>query len=297
MLAELNLADLCMTRDLPGAEQHARASLALAQRQGLRGLEAVAAGNLMYVLMMAGRLDEAHRLGTELLKAGGDRRPGAEDLHFRLAHLDALCGEVGAAREHVSLCGAESDDVQYKAMYAAAEAAVSLAEGRSRHSLEAARRAIDEVVSGGFGVAHEAVRLAFPIALDAAFEAGDVEEAIRLAEMLATRPRGEVPPFLRAHVTRAEALVAVARGEDEDVEKNLVAAESTFRDLGYPYWTARAQLDLSEWLARQNRLDESAGLATEAAATFEKVGTAPMLARARELFAAAAPTVRGLHVG
>ena len=281
MRAEHNLADLCMTRDLPGAEEHATAAVALARRQGLRGLEAVAAGNLMYVLMMAGRLDEERRLGTELLQAGGDNRPGAEDIHFRLAHLESLRGNVEAARERVSLCGTESDDVQYKTMYAAAEAAVSLAEGRSRHALAIALGAIDEAMSAGFGIVHEAVRFAFPIALEAAIDAGDLEQVTRLVETLGTCPVGEVPPFLRAQVARARALVAELRGEVTGVEENLVAAESTFRDLGYPYWTARAQLDLSEWLARQDRLDESARLAAEAAATFEKVGAVRMLVRGR----------------
>jgi class 3 adenylate cyclase/tetratricopeptide (TPR) repeat protein len=283
MLAELNLADICMTRDLPGAEEHAAASLALAQRQGLRGLEGVAAGNLMYVLMMTGRVDEARRLGTELLEASGDKRPGAEDIHFRLAHLDALCGEAGAAREHVSMCGAESDDVQYKAMYAAADAAVSLAEGRSGYALETARGAIDEAMSRGLGVAHEAVRFAFPIALEAAIDARDLEQAARLVETLATRPRGEVPPFLRAQVTYAGARIADLGGEDTAVEESLLTAESTFRELGYPYWVARAQLDRAEWLARRDRSDESAKLAHEAFATFERVGAAPMRARARTL--------------
>ena len=83
--------------------------------------------------------------------------------------------------------------------------------------------------------------------------------------LLAARPRGEVPPFLRAQVMRAKALVAGTRGEDEDVEENLVAAEAAFRELGYPYWTARAQLDRAEWLARQGRHDESTRLAGEAA--------------------------------
>ena len=61
-----------------------------------------------------------------------------------------------------------------------------------------------------------------------------------------------------------------------------LAAEE-FRLLSYPYWTARAQLDLAEWLAVHDMLDESARLAAEAAATFEKVGAAPMLVRARAL--------------
>jgi len=283
MRAEGNFADLCMTRDRPGAEDHAKAALALARRRGQRGTEAFVAGNLMYILTMAGRLDEAFRLGTELFEAGGDERPGAEEINLSLAHLEALRGNVDAAREHVSRCGAESDDVQYRAMYASAEAAVLLAEGDSCHALEAARRAIDEAVSGDLGVTHEAVRSVFPIAIEAAIEVGDLEEADRLACLLATRPAGQVPPFLRAQVTRAKALVADARGEDELVEENLVEVEATLRDLGYTYWAARAQLDRAEWLARRQRLDESARLASDAAATFEAVGAAPMLARARTL--------------
>jgi len=168
-------------------------------------------------------------------------------------------------------------------MCAAADAAASLAEGRSQHALETARGAIDEAMSGGFGITHEAVRLAFPIALEAAIDAADLEQADRLVETLATRPRGEVPPFLRAQVTHANARVADLRGEDTDVEENLIAAESLFRELGYAYWVARAQLDRAEWLARRHRSYESAKLAHEAAATFEAVGAAPMLARARTL--------------
>ncbi len=283
--AEGNLADLCMTRDLPGAEEHAKAALALARRWGLRANEAVAAGNLMYILMMAGRLEEAQQLGAELLQAGGDERPGAEHIHYSLACLEALRGNVAAARGHLSACRAlgERDDVQSRVVYAAAEAAVFLAANEARQALESARRAIDEALDKGLGVAHEAVRLAFPIAVEAAIGQGDLGEAYRLAELLATHPRGEVPPFLRAQVTRTRALVARAHNEDEAVEDNLTAAEAMFRDLGYPYWVARAQLDRAEWLAEKGRRGESARLANEAGATFEAIGAAPMLVRARAL--------------
>jgi hypothetical protein len=56
------------------------------------------------------------------------------------------------------------------------------------------RRAIDEAIRGGIGIAHEAVRMAFPVALDAALDLGDLEETNRVVESLAARPRGEVPP-------------------------------------------------------------------------------------------------------
>jgi hypothetical protein len=240
----------------------------------------------MYVLTMAGRFTEAFQLGTELLQSGGDQRPGAGLISYALAGLEALRGNVDAAREHLVACHgwAESDDIQQRGNYAAAEAAVFLAEQDNRHALDVARRVVDEATTGGLGVSHESVRLAFPVAVEAAIDAGDLEEADRLVELLAMRPRGEVPPFLRAQVTRAKALVAAARGDDAALEEILVAAEGALRELGYPYWTARAQLDRAEWLARQSRLEESMRLASQAAASFEKVGAAPMLARARALF-------------
>ena len=55
---------------------------------------------------------------------------------------------------------------------------------------------------------------------------------------------------------------------------------AAFRDLGYPYWTARVQLDRAEWLARHEQRNEAAGLAAEAAAAFDAIGAAPMLTRA-----------------
>ncbi len=286
LTAEINLADFCMTHDLPGAEEHAEAALALARRWGLRANEAIAASNLMYVLMMAGRLAEANQLGTDLLQAGGDERPGAAKIHYSIACLEALRGNADAAREHLAGCRAwaESDDVESKAAYAAGQAAVFLAENERRQALESARRAIDEAFEGRLAVVHQGVRLAFPVAIETSIDLGDSGEADRLANLLATRPRGEVPPFLRAQVKRARALDARARGEDEVVEENLVAAEALFRDLGYPYWTARAQLDRADWLAHTGRLEEAATLATQAAATFETVGVHPMLVRAKALF-------------
>ncbi len=284
-LAELNLADVLMTHDLPGAEEHCQAGIALARRSGAWAGEAFAVGNLLYVLMVAGRLEEAFRLATELLENGGDDRPGADELHLRLAVIVAHLGDATTAREHLALALAvsESDNLQMRAMYEAADCRVSSAEGDHSRALGAARRAIDQAGGGVLFFAHEAIRSAFPDAVDAAIALSDLAEAERLTGILAARSPGEIPPFLRAQVTRAMALLAAARGQDEAVEENLAAAEATFRDLGYPYWTARVQLDRAEWLAGQGRNEEAAGLADEAAATFERLGTRPMLVRAQAI--------------
>ncbi len=287
MSAENNLAYLCMTHDLPGAEEHCEVAVALPRRLGARSLEAVAAANLMYVLTFEGRFDEAYRLANDLLEAGADETRESGQLRIRLALLDAFRGELGSAREQLTQCAdySESDNVEDRCIYATGESGVALAEGDFRAALAAALRAIDEVLGGRLEIANESVRLAFPDAIDAALAIGDLDEVERLVDIVASRPPGEVPPFLRAQVRRARSVLAAARGDDDGVEEGLVAAEETFRELGYAYWTARAQLELAEWLAGQGRAGAAATLAGQAAATFEQLGAQPMLGRARALSA------------
>jgi class 3 adenylate cyclase/tetratricopeptide (TPR) repeat protein len=280
------LTDLCMIYDRPGAEEHALAGLALARRQGARGREADMVGNLMYVLMLGGRWDEAARLADELLEAtAGEATMNTSLLRFRKAFLEALRGELASARRLFAYCESwkDAEDVQASAMYWSGAGALALAGGEYRTALETATRAIERALTAGLPLAHEVVRLSFPDALDAAIALGDLEAADRLLELFANRPLGEIPQFLRAQVTRAKALLAIARGHDAGIEDDLIAAETAFRALGYPVWLARAQLDRAEWLARQGRLVESAGIAEQAATGFETVGAIPMLARARAL--------------
>jgi class 3 adenylate cyclase/tetratricopeptide (TPR) repeat protein len=285
MTAENNLSDLCMTRDLPGAEEHAEAALVLARRSGRREDEAWAAANLMYVLMMVGRFDRAFQIGTELLQSGGNERPGAAAINYPLACLEALRGNLEAARDHASVCSswAGGDDIQNRSVYAALAAVVALAGGDVVGAFDHGRAAIEESMKGGLGLANETVRLALPVALEAATSLGELEEAERLTGLLAMRPRGEVPPFLTAQVVRFKARIEAARGENATVERDLVAAETVLRDLGYPYWTALVQLDRAHWLASHNRTEDAAVLAAQAAIVFEQLGTMPMFTRAKAL--------------
>ena len=283
-----NLADLCMTHDLPDAEEQCQASVAIARRWGARALEANGVHNLLYVLLMAGRFEEALRLGADMLESVDEASPVGQQLHSRMAQIQALVGRTEQAREHLDRSAplATSDTVQARAVFAAAEAFVAVAEGKRRTALEAANRAIDESLAGGIEVAHEAVRMAFPIAIDTALALGDLEETERLLSLLADRPPGEVPPFLRAQIRRGRALLAAARHEDEGVLDELASAERTFRDCSYPYWTACVLLDRAEHLAETGKQAEAAEPAAEAAATFEQLGVASLAARARAIFAA-----------
>ena len=64
---------------------------------GARGQEVSTLGNLMYVLMMAGRWDESTRLATEVFElAAGEDSVNTSLIHYRQAFLEALRGEVEA---------------------------------------------------------------------------------------------------------------------------------------------------------------------------------------------------------
>ncbi len=270
MGAENVLADLCMTYDFAGAEDHCLAGLALARRSGARGSEKTLTVNLIYALMMAGRFEEAYVRATT---RSGRATAGADHLNMslyaRLSVLDALRGDTDHAREHLAFCQdfAQSDDIQAVANFDTCEAAISLAERDYPRALAAGSKAIDAGVRVLQNLAHESVRASFPDAVDAALALGELEAVDRLCANFADRPPGVVPPFLRMQVRRAEALVSAARGRSDGVEEHLRAAEAAFGDLGYRYWHARIRLDLAEWLAHQGRADEATILANMAATT------------------------------
>jgi class 3 adenylate cyclase/tetratricopeptide (TPR) repeat protein len=278
------ITDIWMCFDRPGAEEHCLAGLALARRRGARGAEMSLTGNLLYVLTVAGRFDEADRRAHELLaSSSGDVGFDVQQLHARLCFVAALRGDTQQARIHFALCRdfADSDDVQNMAEDAGLVAAVALAEGDHRRALEAAIKALDIGINNLQIPSHESVRAAFPDGVDAAVALGDLDAIDRMVALFADRPPGEVPPFLRMHVRRARALAAAERGDHSEVEQDLRDAEAVMADLGYRYWQARVQLDLAEWLARQGRSDEALANADAAAATFEDLRVGPMLARAR----------------
>ena len=261
------------------------AALGLARRLGARQTEAVFADSLMNVLITLGRFDEAEELGTDVLASSDFPYPGTFYLHLLLGYLDALRGRLESARQHFGHVErpAETAELQSRVFYGFAASVLAFAEGDFRTALDEARQALAAPGSNQGLEGLAALRECLPVAIDAALALQAIEEAEKLVDVVAARPPGATPLFLRAQLHRACALVSAARGDTGDVEAGLEAAEKGFRDLNYPYWTARVQLDLAEWLARQGRLDESARIATEAAAAFETLGAAPMLAHARAL--------------
>ncbi|MGI8681066.1 MAG: hypothetical protein ACR2JO_02805 [Mycobacteriales bacterium] len=108
--------------------------------------------------------------------------------------------------------------------------------------------------------------------------------------IVADRPLGHVPPYLRAQHARYRARLDAARGEHDEVEAGFTTTEDILAELGYPYWLARTRLDHAVWLTERGQPDSAALLAEQAAEVFAQLGAAPALTQARRLVPAAAPT-------
>ncbi len=280
-LAHGNSGNLGVQWDMPEAAEHYIATLALARRRGDRFRESVAAGNLIYLYVYAGRWDEAEDLAAELL--GNEDRAGVEFLHFPLAILHTFRGELEAAVDSFARIAAweRGDDDELRAIHTSVAMRLHLAGGRPADALELGSQLLGPAIDS-LGTSHDAVRNAWPDTLDAALALGRVDAAGELLALMSDQPPGHLPPYLRAQLLRGQALVAAADGRHDDVEAWLSAAIESLRSLGYSYWLARAQTDLAAWLIDRGRSAEAAAVLSEASATLELLGAGPALARIQE---------------
>jgi hypothetical protein len=278
--------DLAMRFDLPEAAARLQSALEVARRRGGRYAESASSGNLMAVHLFTGRWDEVHRLGTELLH-DNENRPGAEDVHHRLAMLHALRGDTDLARASLKRLSAwaDSDNLEERNLYRATHVIVLAGEGDHAPALRHAQQLIAETLSNAG--ADESVRLAWPDALQAALALGRHDDARALIALLADRPPGHIAPYLRAQLARGHALLAIAEDRHDTVEAQFATAIDGLRTLDYPYWLAVTQTDLAAWLVTRGRGDEATAPVGEASAAFQSLGAAPALSRAQTIPAAA----------
>ena len=126
---------------------------------------------------------------------------------------------------------------------------------------------------------HECWRQSWPEAIDAALALGDLQSAEELLSVLAERPVGHVPPYLRAQLARFRARLSAAHGEHESVERDFTSAAQLLEKLGYPFALACVRADHAAWLVGQDRGNEARPWFEAAAATFRTLGAAPALRR------------------
>jgi class 3 adenylate cyclase/predicted ATPase len=273
-----NLGDVLNRRDrCEEATVQLEQGIAFARRVGDRGFEHRLLGELSWALALTGRWPEAlsvlEQVPEELLI---EQSPTA-----LLALPEPLVaqGRLEEARHLLSVHSRHeaSADFQNRLGYRAAEAVVLAAEGSKPQALAAA----EEVLTAGVVLrpADQAVKVAFPQALEAALTLGERERAEQLLTPIETLPPGLLAPSLRAHAARFRARLAAEDGESRKAEQGFAAAAATFREFGMPFWLAVSLTEHGEWLADQGRAADAEPLVTEAREIFERLEANPWLER------------------
>ena len=280
---QLNIAEMYVLWDLPEAEEHLESALAVARRVGDPSIENAAGSGLILLNINMCRWDVAQRLAEELLDPTRPARQGSDQVHARIAILNALRGDFAAAHTSLQVLAPweDAENAEYRGLFAATAGMIALTEGRLEPALERSGGIIRESVAM-LGTGSEIVRQAWPDAIEAALGLGLVDEATDLLAVIGALPPGLVAPYLHAQGQRYRARLAALRGEHDAAEADFRGALDRFAALRYPYRRAEAELDFARWLAERGRADEATGLAREAVATFMGLGALPAVSAARE---------------
>jgi tetratricopeptide (TPR) repeat protein len=248
------LSDQCFHRDrYEEALGYLDEALALTRKTGNRPYEWSIFAEKTYALFMTGRWDEALGIMEELSEE--QARSGGMFLSILSGPLDIRLhrGDLAEARQlYTRFSNLESStDVQERACYFGATAALSRAEGRLQEALEAGRKVMDGEQT--LGLSHQAIEQGLVEALEAALALEDRESAEHLLSKIEATPPGRRPRFLEAHAHRF-------RGRLGGATSALETAAGCFREIGIPFWLAVTQLEHGELTGEQSLLEEARGI-------------------------------------
>ena len=280
--AYYNLADISVQVDrATEAAENARAGLALARKVGNRYWEWAFLA-MAYPAYVLGDWDD--------VAASEDGLPEDDWTRIRIAFATLLTSIVPVLVHRGQLAEAQAkrafiaelaatDDQQELAQRHHAEAVLLVAEGRLEDGLASAAAGVE--CRATLGLAFEAVREAWVVAVDAALRLGRVDRAEELLTLV-----DSVPPhslrFLHAQAERFRARMAADRGDVGGARSGFERSTAVFRELGYPFALAVVLLEHAEWADARGG-DEAQPLAREARDVFAGLGAVPWLERAEQV--------------
>jgi class 3 adenylate cyclase/tetratricopeptide (TPR) repeat protein len=276
--AYLNLGDIVHRRDrCQEAADLLEQGIAYARRVGDRNWERILLSELSWSVALTGRWSEAF----SLLNYVPEERLVETTGTFLMALPEPLVaqGRLEDARHLLTLHARweSATDIQQRTAYGTAESVVFYAEGKPRE----ARTAAEEVLATVLPIrpADQAVKIAFPQALEAALALGERERAEQLLATIEALPPGRLAPSLRAHAARFRARLAAADGEKRKAERAFATATSICREYSMPFYLAVTLTEQAEWLVADNRGADAEPLLSEAREIFERLGATPWLGR------------------
>jgi len=275
--AYFNLSDSCFRRDrYEDSLQYLTPALALARKIGDRLRQWELLSEMTYPLYQLGRWSETLQTVAEIPQeqmgtAGTILSPltSVLEIYIHRAELDQ-------ARALLSMYSRldGSADIQERACYAGAKAALARAEARYPEALAAGLETVEAAPALTFG--SQAVKQGFVEGVEAAFVLGDLDRAYELVSQVEALPRGHRPPYLEAQVRRFRARLAE---DDESASTSFTRAAALFRELEMPFWTAVTLLEQAEWLHERGWADDAEPMVDQAAEIFTRLEATPWRAR------------------
>ncbi|MFN2628387.1 MAG: AAA family ATPase [Gaiellaceae bacterium] len=284
--AYYNLADLTAQLDrYQDSNELAQAGLSLARRIGNRYWEWSFLG-FAYPSFALGDWDDvlarAEWLPEEDWSQG---RIAVATLLTSIVPVNVNRGHLEIARRNTKLFSEleTSPDVQEQSQVHFAEAALLFAQGENVHALRSAERALETRHANG--IAFEAVKESFVVAVEAALALGEVSRAEELLSIVDALPPGHAPQFLHAQASRFRARLAAARDAADEADRLFRRAAALFRELAFPFYLAMVLLEHAEWLVTQEPREEADPLLVEAHQLLERLEASPLLERVERLAA------------
>jgi class 3 adenylate cyclase/tetratricopeptide (TPR) repeat protein len=191
---------------------------------------------------------------------------------FPTAAVLAARGDAAGARELIASVPdrERAADVQDRGMWCGAVAYVEAHLGNHIRAIELGRATVDVSSSLAFG--HPAVKLGADACADAAIALDDRETLELLHGWIADRAPGHRPPSMRA-------LLAKLTGVLERDEAGFLAAEDTYRALGYKSWLASCLEQHAGVLEAAGRHADAEPVMGEARQIYTELAMAPALER------------------
>ncbi len=272
-----NLSDQAFAVDrYEEALGHLARVLELARKSGDRPNEWFAHSESTYPLFQLGRWDEAMAAFAEVPR---EQLPSGHTLISPLTSILEIYLNRGQADDAARLLEIfsrlpTSFDVQERAGYAGAAAAIAYAEGRYADALELGEQCV--AARGLLGDTAQAVKQGLRWAAEAAYALGRMDRLDEILQIVEHRPPGLRSPMMEAHAQRLRARLADGVA---GADAAYVAAERLFEGLGLVFWLAVARLEHAEARIAHDASADVQALLAEARLTFDRLGARPWVDR------------------
>jgi class 3 adenylate cyclase/tetratricopeptide (TPR) repeat protein len=287
-----NLGDVALQTDAPEAVGHFEAVLERARQRGDRSGESIAVINLALVDLARGAWERARDASAEMVRVLEEWAYPAEAKAFPRVLLGAVArfrGDGPGLAEQ--LAALRETAVPEDMMDLGLQRWLELMHDSIRGADVSEQLVEQASASLVLGMRTEWFRYVWVDALGEARAQGRPDLVDQLLAMVADRPEGSMPPFLRAQAARYRGLRALDSGDVAQARALLGRTVDVLDGLEYPYWAACARLDLALAVEASGEPAGAEGLRDAARGVLAGLGAGHVLAGGPDARA------RGAHVG